>query len=32
MTAGYEENLDRIHEVKKEINELLHHKEVFWRQ
>ena len=32
MTAGYMENLDRIHEIRKEINELMHHEEVFWRQ
>ena len=32
MTTGYRENLDRIHEVRKEINELMHHEEVFWHQ
>ncbi|KAK9996993.1 hypothetical protein SO802_021679 [Lithocarpus litseifolius] len=32
MFAGYGENLDRIHEVRKEINELMHHEEVFWSQ
>ena len=32
MLTGYKENLDSIHEVKKEISELMHHEEVFWRQ
>lgn len=32
MEAGYGQNVERIHGVKKEINELLHHDEVFWRQ
>ena len=32
MEAGYGQNMERIHGVKKEINELLHHEEVFWRQ
>ena len=32
MLTGYKENLDRIHEVRKEISELMHHEEVFWRQ
>ena len=32
MESGYGPNMERIHEVKKEINELLHHEEVFWRQ
>ena len=32
MTAGYGENLNRIHEVRKEINELMRHEEVFWWQ
>ena len=30
--AGYGMNVERIQEVKREINELLHHEEVFWRQ
>ncbi|KAK9989376.1 hypothetical protein SO802_029615 [Lithocarpus litseifolius] len=30
--AGFGENLDRINEVRREINDLLHHEEVFWRQ
>ena len=29
--AGYGMNVERI-QVKREINELLHHEEVFWRQ
>ena len=32
MEASYGGNVERIHEVKREINELLHHEEVFWRQ
>ncbi|XP_023906329.1 uncharacterized protein LOC112018051 [Quercus suber] len=32
MEAGYGQNIKRIQGVKKEINELLHHEEVFWRQ
>ena len=32
MESGHGLNMERIHEVKKEINELLHHEEVFWRQ
>ena len=32
MEFGYGSNMERIHEVKKEINELVHHEEVFWRQ
>ena len=32
MESGHGPNMERIHEVKKEINELLHHEEVFWRQ
>ena len=32
IEASYGQNVERIHAVKKEINELLHHKEVFWRQ
>ena len=32
MEEGYGQNVERIHGVKKEINELLHHEEVFWRQ
>ena len=32
IEAGYGQNVERIHVVKKEINELLHHEEVFWRQ
>ena len=32
MVAGFGENLDRIYEVRREINDLLHHEEVFWRQ
>ena len=32
MESGYGPNIERIHEVKKEISELLHHEEVFWRQ
>ena len=32
MEAGYGRNVERIHDVKREINELLHHEEVFWRQ
>ena len=32
MEAGYGQNVERIHGLKKEINELLHHKKVFWRQ
>ena len=31
MEEGYGQNVERIHGVKKEINELLHHEEVFWR-
>ena len=30
--ASYGMNVKRIQEVKREINELLHHEEVFWRQ
>ncbi|XP_023875930.1 uncharacterized protein LOC111988373 [Quercus suber] len=30
--AGFGENLDRINEVRREINDLLHYEEVFWRQ
>lgn len=30
--AGFGENLDRINEVRREINDLLHHEEVFWWQ
>ena len=30
--GGYATNLDRIIDVKKDINELLHHEEVFWKQ
>ena len=30
MEVGFWANLDRINEVKREINELLHHEEVFW--
>lgn len=30
MEVGFGANLDRINEVKREINELLHHEEVFW--
>ncbi|XP_075663047.1 uncharacterized protein LOC142632551 [Castanea sativa] len=30
--GGYGMNVERIQEVKREINELLHHEEVFWRQ
>ena len=30
--AGYGMNVERIQEVKREINELLHHEKVFWRQ
>ena len=32
MEVGFGANLDRINEVKREINELLHHEEVFWWQ
>ena len=32
MEEGYGQNVERVHGVKKEINELLHHEEVFWRQ
>ena len=32
MAVGFGENLDRIYEVQREINDLLHHEEVFWRQ
>ena len=32
MEVGYGQNVERIQGMKKEINELLHHKEVFWRQ
>ena len=32
MELGYGQNVERIHRVKKEINELLYHEEVFWRQ
>ena len=32
MEEGYRQNVERIHGVKKEINELLHQEEVFWRQ
>lgn len=32
MEAGYGQNFERIHGVKKEINEPLHHEEVFGRQ
>ena len=32
MEAGYGLNVERIHVVKKEINKLLHHEEVFRRQ
>ena len=30
--AGFGEILDKINEVQREINDLLHHKEVFWHQ
>ena len=30
--AGFGENLDKINEVQREINDLLHHEEVFWCQ
>ena len=30
--VGFRENLDKINEVRREINDLLHHKEVFWHQ
>ena len=30
--AGFEENLDKINEIRREINDLLQHEEVFWRQ
>ena len=30
--GGYAANLDRIIDLKKDINELLHHEEVFWKQ
>ena len=30
--AGFGENLDKINEVRREINDLLHHEEVLWRQ
>ena len=30
--ARYGMNGERIQQVKREINELLHHEEVFWRQ
>ena len=30
--GGYSANLDKIIVVKKDINELLHHEEVFWKQ
>ena len=29
---GYGQNVERINGVRKEIRELLHHEEVFWRQ
>ena len=29
MVAGFGENLDKIYEVRREINDLLHHEEVF---
>lgn len=32
MESGYWPNMERILEVKKGINEFLHHEEVFWRQ
>ena len=32
MESSYGPNIEKIHVVKKEINELLHHEEVFWRQ
>ena len=32
MESSYGPNIEKIHMVKKEINELLHHEEVFWRQ
>ena len=32
MEVGYGQNVERIHGMKKEINELLHHEEVFWKQ
>ena len=31
MEVGYVRNLESIHEVKREINELLQHEEVYWR-
>ncbi|KAK9995716.1 hypothetical protein SO802_020402 [Lithocarpus litseifolius] len=32
MEEGYGQNLERIHGVTEEINELLHHEEIYWRQ
>ena len=32
INGGYAANLDRIIDLKKDINELLHHEEVFWKQ
>ena len=32
ICGGFGQNMERINGVKKEIKELLHHEEVFWRQ
>ncbi|XP_075670087.1 uncharacterized protein LOC142639835 [Castanea sativa] len=32
VEQGYEPNQERIHTLRKEINELIHHEEVYWRQ
>ena len=32
MGVDYGNNLQRINAVKREVNELLHHGEVFWKQ
>ena len=32
VREGYGQNVERINGVRKEIRELLHHQEVFWRQ
>ena len=32
LTSNYEINLEKINQTKREVNEILHKKEVFWRQ